>query len=331
MRRCNSLHFAVGLALLLLGGLALPAHGAESWKPNGNVEFIAGSGPGSGLDVATRTVEKLLREKRLVDVSTTIVNKPGAGLAVSFTYLNQFAGNGHYLAITSPSLVLNKILGTHALTYTDVTPVAQLISENIAFAVNADSPLKTGQDLISRLKKDPGSVSIAVSTALGGANHLAGGMVMKKAGIDLKKAKFVAFKSGGEVKTALLGGHVDAIVISASVLVGPLQSGQVRVLGISSAKRAGDAFATVPTWKEQGVDAVFTNWRGMVLPRGATAAQVAHWEDVFAKLVKTPEWKSELSKKLWQDEFLGAEQSKRFLGNEATELKALLSDLGLLR
>ena len=310
--------------------LSLNSHAAD-WKPQGNVEFIVGSGPGSGLDSATRTIDRMLREKRIVDASIIVVNKPGAGLSISFAYLNKFPGNGHYLAITSPSLLLNKIVGLSSITYSDVTPIAQLISENIAFVVRADSSLKSGKDFVDRLKKDPSSLSIGVSTSLGGANHIAAGLVMQKAGIDLKKALFVPFKSGGQMITAILGNHVDVIAISASVMVPFFNDGRVRLIGISSERRVGGVLATVPTWKEQGFNAVFTNWRGIIGPNGMTQQQITYWENAFGQLVKTEEWKQELEKNFWENDYLNSENSKKFLTGQASELSTLMVDLGLAR
>jgi putative tricarboxylic transport membrane protein len=85
----------------------------------------------------------------------TPVNKPGGGGAVSVSYLNQHAGDAHYIAINSPNLIANDINGRSPAHYTELTALANLFSEYTVIAVRADSPVRSGHDFIDRLRKDP--------------------------------------------------------------------------------------------------------------------------------------------------------------------------------
>ena len=69
-----------------------------------------------------------------------------------------------------------------------------------------------------------------------------------------------------------------------------MQAGRVRVLGVAAGTRLGGAFAQVPTWREQGVDVVFSSWRALIAPRGLSAEQVAYWEALVAKVTAQDEW-----------------------------------------
>ena len=109
------------------------------------------------------------------------------------------------------------------------------------------------------------------------------------------------------------------------------RSGRVRVIGVSAAQRQPGAIAAVSTWKEQGYDAVFSNWRGVVGARGLSPAQVAYWEDVFSKLVDTDEWKRDLEKNLWSPQHMNSAESRRFLEQEAVKLRGILGELGLAK
>ena len=318
-------------ACLLVSLVALPASvPAADWKPERNIEISVGVTPGGPVDVSARVIQKILQEKHMVAGTVSVVNRPGANNALAWIYINQHPGDGHYLAMTLPNIVANRLMGTHSLNYTDVTPLAQLNSESIVFSVKADSPIKSGADLLQRLKADPSSLSIAFSN-VGSANHIGAGLVMKTAGLDLRKLKFVAFKGASEAMTALLGGHVDATASSASTVAAQAKAGMLRIIAVAAPRRLGGFYAPIPTWKEQGVPAVFSNWRGIVGPKGMTAAQIAFWDDTLGKVVRTPEWLKEVEDNGWEPEYLNSAESRKFLERQNEELKGLLTELGLAK
>ena len=150
----------------------------QTWKPERPVEIILGSAAGNSVDRMARTVQRMLQEKKLVETPITVANKPGGGNAVAWTYLNQRPGDGHYLMVANFNLSAGHLIGTSAFSYRDFTPLCIMFHEYVAFAVRADSPIKDGKDLIARLRKDPTSASFALSSVLGGANHIATGMAL---------------------------------------------------------------------------------------------------------------------------------------------------------
>ena len=167
---------------------------AQSWSPQKNVEIVVGSAPGGSNDKTGRTVEKILSEKKLVPGTITVNNKPGGGGNISLTYVSQKTGDAHFLAVATPSLLTNHIVGQGSLNYTDFTPIASLFNDYIVFAVNPDSPIKNGRDLVERLKKDPKSISIGFATALGSHNHIGAGLLMKAIGGEV--ASLDAYNEG---------------------------------------------------------------------------------------------------------------------------------------
>lgn len=319
-----------------LGALVTVTANAESaatpgWKPEKNVEIITGASPGGGNDRLARAIQRILQEKRLISTTSTVINKAGGGNALSWTYLNQHPGDGHYLALANPNLMTNHITGRSSLTHVEFTPIALLLSEYIAFAVRTDSPLGSGKDLFEQLKKDPGAVSVSVGSALGGANHIALAMVAKAIGADVKRLKTVVFNAQGEAMTALLGGHIAAVSASASNTVALLRAGKIKVLGISSPKRLGGTFAGVPTWKELGVDVVVSNWRAIIGPRDLTPAQVIFWEDVFARLAKSAEWQGEANTYFLENTYLAGRDTAKYFETQRIELQTILAELGLAK
>jgi putative tricarboxylic transport membrane protein len=311
--------------------LVITGGACAQWRPEKNVEIIVGTGPGGGQDKTARTLNRLLVDKRLLDVPVTVANKPGGGGAVGWAYLNQHPGDGHYIEIANTTLLTNQITGRSAAGYTDVTPLAMLLSESVALSVRNESPLHGGRDLIDRLKKDASSVSVSIGSSVGGPNHIAFALIAKAAGGDVKKLRTVVFQGGGEAITATLGGHVDLISSAANNVIPHLAAGKMRVLGISAPQRLGGALAGVPTWKEQGIDVHTTNWRMLAGPRGMTAAQISYWDGVLAKLVKTDEWKRDLDTNVFENTYMNSEAARRYLKAEFDQFHAALSEVGLAK
>jgi len=264
----NSVALAALAALVAANG----AHAAAAWKPERAVEIIALNAPGGGADRVSRIITGVMRERRQIEVPISVVNKPGGGGSLAVAYLNQHPGDGHYVLLATKPLLTNSIVGSGP-SYTEFTPLAHLFSEYISVTVRPDSPLRTGRDLIDRLKKDPGSLTLGITTSLGNPNHQGVAAALKEGGIDIRKIRTVIFPSGGAASTAMLGGHVDVVPISVSFAASLLRQGQVRLLAIGAPERLSGVLADVPTWREQGYDAVVSNWRGLWGPKGMTDAR----------------------------------------------------------
>ncbi len=322
------------LPALIVAGNALLNGGAvvaADWQPERAVEIVAMSGPGGANDIIARTLQRVIQQKKLVAAPVTVVSKVGAGGVLAWSYLNQHAGDGSYISVSPINLLTEHILGASSITYTDVTPIAQLFNEYVAFAVKPDSVLRSGKDVLDRLRTDAGSVSFAVAASLGGANHIATVLAMKSAGVEVKKLKFVVFNSGTQSLTNVMGGHVDVAVVPVSGVAPQLAAGRVRVLAVSAAKRLGGAFATVPTWKEQGADSVFASSRGVIGPKAMSSAQIAYWEMVVARVVESDDWKKEIENNYWEGSFMTSADSRQLLKAQYDEYKAVLRDVGLAR
>ncbi len=311
--------------------VAAPAALAQAWSPSRNVEIVVGSAPGGSNDKTARTVEKAIVEGKLIPTSLTVVNRPGGGSSIAFNYVSQKKGDPHTLLIGTTALLTNHIVGTSPLSYQDFTPVASLFNDYVVFAVNVNSPIKTGRDLIAKLKENPQSVSIGFATTLGSHNHIAAGLLAKSVGVNARNLKAIAFKGSAEAITQVLGGHIDMVTTAAGNVASHLAEGRLRVIGVSSEKRFPGAFAQVPTWKEQGANLVYGGWRSIMAPKDITLAQVAYWEGVLRKVASTPEWKADLDKNYWSDDFVGSAQFSKDIVKDYNDIKAVLIDIGLAK
>ena len=156
------------------------------------------------------------------------------------------------------------------------------------------------------------------------------GMLIKAAGGDPRKARAIVYNGGGESTTAALGGHVDVGVVAPANVIPLLAAGKIRVLGIAAPQRQGGAFAQTPTLREQGVNAVYFSWRGFMGPKGLSAAQLAFWDQAFAQLVKAAEWKQDVERNAWAEDFMSSAQTARHLESETLVLQKLLAELGVV-
>jgi putative tricarboxylic transport membrane protein len=316
-----------GIAAALMSASAI----AQSWVPQKNVEIVAGSVPGGSNDKTARTLEQIFLTQKMVPTSVSVVNKAGGGGSIAYTYVSQRTGDPHYLAIVGQGLLSNNLLGVNPLTPADFTPIASLVNDYAVFAVSTNAMLKTGKELTDRLKKDPRSLSIGFANAFGSTRHMAAGLLLKAIGGNPRDLKVVVFKGSAEAITAMLGQHLEVVVVGAANTVVHVGNGRMRVLAVAAPKRLGGPLSDVPTWKEQGIDLVHGTWRGIFAPKGLTAPQIAFWENALRKAVDTPEWKLDLERFYWTDDFTIGTKFKKDIDADFAATKLVLAELGLVK
>lgn len=181
--RAGALLVASAFTVLAASALSCAAQ-TGGWKPSKNVEIIVGVSPGGGIDRTARAIQKIIQDMRLLDVTASVVNKPGGGSTIAQAYLNQHAGDAHYFEITATSLLTNHILGKSPHGYSDFTPIAMLYDEYIGFAVKSDSPIKSGKELLEVLKNNPDTLAIGIATSAGNTNHKWKNEIEKAGGVN---------------------------------------------------------------------------------------------------------------------------------------------------
>lgn len=310
---------------------ALSVQAQTAWRPERNIEIIIPTAAGGINDQVSRLIQKTLQDGKLVGVPVIPTNKAGGNQLLAIAYLNQYAGNPHYLLYSAPTVFTNQLGGLTAQMYTDFTPLALLYVEHTVITVATASPLKTMRDLIGRLKTDPTAFAFGVSSR-GGPNHLALSQAVRTAGIDPAKLKVVVFKTNAESMTAMMGGHLQAVASSVSSSMSQVSAGNTRMLAIAAPQRMGGALAAVPTLREQGIDAEgISNWRVVFAAKGITPAQVNFWEEALAKTVVTADWKKLLDDNNLESQFMRSRDTAKYLESEYAATRAVMSDLGLTK
>ena len=314
-------------ALLLPGALV---H-AQGWAPQKNVEIIVPVVPGGTNDKLARAIERTLVTGKLVNTSVTVVHKAGGGNQIAYAYTSQHAGDPHYLLMGTTTLITAHAMGSSKMSFDEFTPIASIFNDFVVLTVNAASPLKSGKDLVARMRADAQSMSLGFSSSVGNHHHIIAGLFMKNIGANPRDLKTVIFKGSSEAITALLGSHIDMVSTGATNAAGHMAAGKLRVLGVSSGQRLPGPMAVVPTWKEQGVDLVYGSWRCVVGPKGLTPEQVAFWENALSKVVESADWKAELERNYWGDFFMTGADLRKTIESEYKAMKGVLVELGLAK
>lgn len=308
------------------------SNAGESDYPKKPITVVAPSGAGGGWDLTARSLTKILGETKTVDQTMTVENKPGGGGAV---YLAEFATqhkkDDYKLYVNSPPILINNLKkeGNSPYGFKDTTPLAQLTKDFGAIVVKEDSKYNNLKELMEAVKKDPKSVTAAGGSAPGSMDHLVAVLPAYKSDIDPKTVKYVSYDGGGEAIAALLGGNADYIATDASAVGEYLKAGKVKVLGISSTERLKGDLADVPTFKEAGIDADFTIWRGVFGPKEMSDSAVAYWDKTLKKLNESKEWQDELERNGWAAEFKDGKEFETFLKDQEKQVEDLLKSLGM--
>ena len=317
------------LAATLALGVAFGAH-AQAWKPQKTVEVVLPTAAGGANDNIARLIQKIFQDHKLVPTPVVVMNKAGGNQTLATVYVRQHQNDPHYLLYSTSNVLAAEITGLSKLHYSELTPIALLATEHSVVSVRADSPIRNMKDLIAQLKADPQSIAFGM-VSRGGSNHVALAQAVKTGGVDPKKLKTVVFKTNAESYLGVVGGHIQAVASSATAAQPFLQQGSVRVIGITAHERQAGDFAGVPTMREQGIDPRVSNWRGVFAPPGITAPQAAYWDDVFAKLVVTDEWKKMVDQNATEGQFLRSREFAKFLDAQYAFSKALLTELGFAK
>jgi putative tricarboxylic transport membrane protein len=323
---------ALAFSTLGLLGARAPAWAASpnpsGWQPNARVEFLVPSGPGAALDTTARKLTSILAEQKAAP-SFVVTNRSSAHGAAALGVLQQNPGDPHFLMSLSSSLVYSDAQHALPVPYTEFTPLAILLNEYVAVAVRADSPLRTAQDLVAALRRDPAALSVGVATNLGNHIHLGIAKPLKAGGVDIARLRVAPYKSSAESTTALLGGHLDLVSATTANFVPHLVAGRLRILAVASPRRLEGAYAAVPTWREQGFDAIGQSVQGVLTTRGVSAAAQAYWIDTLRTAASHPDWQDLLGRNQWQGNFLEGARAAAWLAREREEVAQLLKEPNL--
>ena len=305
---------------------ALVAAQAQAFTPTRPIEVVVHTGPGGGSDLLARAAVLMIEKEKLLPVRMQVVNKTGGGSTVAAAYLFEKKGDPHTIGFFTGVWLTSPITTAEAkVTLRDLTPVARLVLEPAVIAVKADAPYKTLGDFVAVAKKNPGQLKQSGGSVTS-RDNVVRQLLQKTSGA---RWAFISFPGGGERISALLGGHVNMMVIEPAEAGEHIRAGNMRVLAQVSEKRLA-GFPDVPTLKEAGFDVPSVpQVRGVVAPPGIPAENVAYWEEVFRKLTRTAVWRKFLEDNQFEDGYQNATELAKFYDEFTSQMRGILQEAGI--
>mgnify|MGYP000866582484 CR=1 FL=1 len=310
-----------------LGIVMLVAFMAASASALDKVNFIIGTNPGGGYDQTARALGQAMLDAGVAK-SVSYDNKAGAGGTIALAhFVSNNRSDGNALIVTGAVMIGAILQNKPPVSLAQAAPIARLFHEYNVFVVPANSPLKSMKDLVELLKKDPVAVKWGGGSK-GSVDHVSVAMIAREAGVDVAKANYVPFKGGGEATAAILGGHVTVGTSGWGELQEFITSGKMRAIGITSPARLPGV--NVPTLKEQGVNVVIANWRGVYAPPGITPAQRTALTAAVTAATKTKSWTDLLEKNHWSSALLTGGEFDKFVDDEHAQTRDVMGKLGMI-
>lgn len=313
---------------LLLGVLSvvpaiLPVLPAQAQTyPTRPIELIVPFAPGNAPDVVARGLAEGLGKQ--LGQQVIVVNKPGAGGAIGYKYLDSKKPDGYTMALSSNSVSTGFHSGMMSLTHKDFAHVARVCAEYPVLAVRANASYANLKDLVAYARKNPGKLRVG-STSIGSHMHLTAAAFFGEQGVDVT---LVPFPTGGHV-TSLIGGEIDAIVTLTASVSQHAKGGPIKVLGVFASAR-DPVLPDVATANEQGFNFQSDLWRGIAMPKGTPPAVVARMEEALGKVVNSPEFRLLGEKAGFQPTFLPSEAFSKSVATEDAIIAKVMTKAGLV-
>ncbi len=246
--------------------------------PEKPITLVVHAGAGGGSDIFSRTLSATFDKEKLLPQPIVVENKPGGSGAIAFAYVAGKKRDPYFLLTAVTSFLTTPILRKSQITYKEFTPIANFAFDEYMVIVRAESKYKSMKDIVNDAKANPKKITVG-GTQLGSSDSICAYLIEKAAGVQLN---YIVFNSGGEVNAALMGGHIDIAVANPGEALELAKANKVRTLGVFSEKRLAGA-PDVPTLKEQGLNAIYVQNRGLVAPEGIPEDARKVLEEAFLK------------------------------------------------
>ena len=321
----------VAAALALTCSLA--AHAA--WEPTKPIEFVVPAGTGGGADQMARFVQGVVAKHKLAKQPIVVVNKSGGAGAEGFLEIKSAKADPHKIVITLSNLFTTPLATGVPVNWKDMTPVAMLALDQFVLWVNAESPYKTAKAYLDAIKAAPNNAFKMAGTGSKQEDQIITVALEKAAG---KKLTYVPFKGGGTVAVQLVGNHVNSTVNNPIEAVAHWRAGKLRPLCVFDTQRMPYkakitetmSWSDIPTCREAGIPVDYLMLRGIFMPGGVSAEQVAFYIELFRKLRATPDWKEFMEKGAFNDRFMTGKEYADWVANAENIHRGLMKDAGFL-
>ncbi len=260
-------------------------------------ECIAPANPGGGWDFTCRSIGKIMYDIGAVEEPVQVTNMAGGGGGLAYSHVVNERSDDSELIVAASSATATRLAQNAygGMTADQVRFVGAIGADPGVLVVAADSPYESLTDLLDAVKADPASVAFAGGSAVGGFDHLKVLMALDRVGFDdITSVKYIGVDGGADAVTQTVGGFTQAMTGDMSEIVGFLKAGDVRVIAVLTEERV-PGFEDIPTAKEQGVDVVAVNWRGLYVPKDISDEDYQKWADALQKVADSDEWAEQMT------------------------------------
>jgi putative tricarboxylic transport membrane protein len=327
-----SLKLAIPFAVLSLGlgGVGV----AHAWEPSKPIEIVVPFSAGGATDQMARSIQGIITKHKLTKQAVIVQNKAGASGAEGLLDVKASAGDPHKLVASSSGLYTVPLATGLPFNWQDLTPIAMVAQDQFVLWVNSETPYKTAGDYLAAVKKTPDTFKMG-GTSSKREDHIITALIEKNAGV---KFTYIPYKGGGEAATQLSGKHIDSNTNNPSESIAQWRAGQHRALCLFSDKRSEYkdkvtdtlSWADVPTCKEQGLDVQYEMLRVFLLPGKVPPEAAKFYEDLFQKVMATPEWKSYLEKNALKSTALIGQPLRDYLAKDEKAHREIMTAAGFL-
>lgn len=276
--------------------------------PSQPVTIILNSAPGSGVDAMARTLAVAV--ERELGQRVVVTNRPGGDGAVAMSELLRAPADGYLIwgvTKTFPVALNTTLQGMFEME--DFQPLVRAEIDPFAIGVLADSPWATLDELLDAARSGDINVGGFGSSSPHGLFNF---LLARESDSPLS---WIPFNSSGEAMTAVLGGHVDAIVSNPSVLASQVQAGSMRILAVATEERIAD-LPEIATFRELGYDLVDSQWRGFFLKADTPDDVVAALDTAFRDAMNSPEFTEYLANSGQINGYIGPDEFETFVHSE---------------
>lgn len=324
MLKSSKTILAAGSILMGVAGMSTSAVAADVDE----IKFLIPGGAGGGWDGTARGTGEALTKAGIVG-NATYENMSGGGGGKAIAHIIE-TKDQNTLMVNSTPIVIRSLTKVFPQSFRDLTPIAGTIGDYGAIVVGKDSPIASLGELIEAYKADPTNVAVGGGSVAGGMDHLIVALVMKNAGAEPTKVKYIPYDAGGKAMAGLLSGEIKALATGFGEAVELARQGEVKILCVTSTKR-NDAMKDVPTCDEAGSKGTeFVNWRGFFAAPGLPDDKKAAYIAAFEKMYSTDEWKTVRDRNGWVDIFNADADFVSFLENQEEQIGGLMRELGFL-
>jgi putative tricarboxylic transport membrane protein len=293
-------------SLLAFALVAAPSANAAAFPDSAQViEFLHHSSPGGAAGLFVLSSGDILNKTGIVKAKIQTQTRQGGSSAVALNYLKSKKGDPYVVMHWTTAQLMAMLRKTTEMKLEECVWLSTLIEDGNVLMVPYNSPYKNVKELIDAAKANPSKINVGINS-IGGSEHVMTSRIERATGVKFNITSF------DFSPTQLIAGNIDLAFGSTAETEGHVKAKRARVLANMGDRRV-PFYKDIPTLKEQGINASFTQYRGFFGGPNFPAEAYKFWDEAFAKLMKTQQYQEFMTKFDAMPAYKNAAETKAFL------------------